>query len=100
MLSHLGLGARPAPGEAHNVTAEQPPVSRILRRLDDAGLLSRLPPLSTTVERGGRQVLQHVGQRGSADADGELPDAVVTRIWDDVSRLEDWLGRRLWKRNG
>ena len=100
VLSHLGLGPRPAPGDAHNVTAEQPQVSPLLRRLADSGLVGRVPGLSPTMKRWGRQALQQASRRPGAATDGEIPDEVLTALWEDVARLEAWLGRQLWQRGG
>ena len=100
VLAHLGLDPRPAPGEAHNVTAEKPQVSPVLRRLDDAGVLRRRPRPPPSIERWGRRVRQHVGRRPPADAGGEIPEDVLTELWADVGRLEEWLGRELWQRDG
>jgi hypothetical protein len=99
VLAHLGLETRPAPGDAHCVTAEQPRVSTILRRLDQEGWLRRLPPVPEVVRQRATRSLQRVGQRPAAQADGELPVTVVRELSDDIARLEDFLGGgRLWER--
>jgi hypothetical protein len=99
VLDHLGLEERPAPGDAHNVTADQASVSTGLRRLERGGWLDRLPPVPNTIRQRATSVLQRVGRRPPAPTDVELPPAVVGDVWADIERLEDWLGGgRLWDR--
>ncbi len=44
-------------------------------------------------------MLQRRVRRPTADAGGELPEEVIDQLWDDVARLEAWLGvDRLWDR--
>ncbi|MBW3641782.1 MAG: sulfotransferase [Actinobacteria bacterium] len=100
VLSHLGLAPRPAPGEAHNVTAEKPRVSPVVRRIEGSGLLRRLPGVPPSIERWGQEVLTRVGRRRAADSDGPIPDAVLDQLWHDIGRLERWLGHELWPRGG
>jgi hypothetical protein len=99
VLEHLGLEERPAPGDAHNVTADLPWVSAGLRRLEKGGWLDHLPPVPDALRRRAIRALRGVGRRPPAQASGELPAAVVRELWTDIERLEEWLGRgRLWER--
>ncbi len=48
----------------------------------------------------GREVLTRVGWHQAADSDGPIPDAMLDQLWDDVGRLERWLGHELWPGGG
>lgn len=104
VLDHLGLSHCPPPGDARNVTADQPQVSPTMVRISELRRrlhLPRLPGWARTV----RRKLSKVSQRPFVDpfADGvpPLPASVEREIWDDVERLEAWLGvdAPLWERD-
>ncbi len=106
ILSHLGLPARTRPQAAFNVSAERGLQStaskRILGKLVPASVRLRLPG---TIRRIGRQLTWRRG-RGFSDmleaSEAEIPASSLAPVWEDIARLEAWLGRTepLWPSNG
>lgn len=99
VLSHLGLSGRPSPTDAHNVTADRPQVSPLVRRLDRAGWPARLGAVAPPVRRWGQRILQRAPTRPPADSAGDIPGPVLDDLYRDLTRLESWLGvEQLWER--
>ena len=103
VLDHLGLGRRPRPDTAHNVSAERG-VSRaplrLLRRFEFRRRLAWLPDPIRTV---GRTILNTRGPRFEHVLDASqapLPPEALAPVWNDISQLESWLGvgQPLWTR--
>ena len=103
LLAHLGLPERPAPTTAYNVSAERPQYGPAVRRL----VTSRLGPHTARVP----EPLRRLARPLLASADPErrarlessrdaIPEEHLEPLWDDVARLERWLGRTrpLWER--
>lgn len=105
VLAHLGLDARPAPSKAHNVTAEQPHFTPLMLRIWSSRYRDRLSKLaSKPLRRVGRAALLRSGPRYDSRLDGSkvsIPAEISAAIWEDVERLETWMGvdRPLWDRN-
>lgn len=105
VLRHLGLSDRQSPATAHNVTAEEPHVTPVLRWLRDSGLLDRLPSPPAVVKRVALPLLllrPHTSgySKRLREAEAAVPDDVAERIWREADLLEAWLGRDepLWQR--
>lgn len=105
VLTHLGLPDRPRPPTVHNVTEEKPQHRRamlLLRRsgLLRAGLVAKLPP---GMRRIGKRFVMRDDAGYRAQVEGALepiPQGLTEPVWEDVARLETWLGldRPLWER--
>jgi hypothetical protein len=101
IIGHLGLSARPRPDGAFNVSSEkglQSRMQRVVGALDAGGLRSRLP---SGVRRIGRRLMWRRGARFRRMLDasrGPIPEGVLEPVWQDITRLEQWLGRSepLW----
>ncbi len=98
IFSFLGLPPRPRPTSVHNATADQVKAAwlmRWLRRRSWGRHVRRLPgPMRAAVKS---------LASGVANDDAPmppLPDHVARVVWDDVAKLEAWLGLSdpLWKR--
>jgi hypothetical protein len=104
ILAHLGREPRPAPTEALNVFAEKPGPSRTVLRLSAARRRYRLPApprWADPVSAAFRNSLRRDRPRDPfAKGVPEIPAHIRQRIWDDVARLEEWLGvsESLWAR--
>jgi hypothetical protein len=105
VLEHLGLPDRPRPPTVHNVTEGKPQHTRAMSLLRRSGILrpglvARVPP---GVRRIGKRLVMRDDDRYRAQVEGALepiPDGLVEPVWEDVARLEAWLGvdRPLWER--
>jgi hypothetical protein len=103
ILEHLGLPYRPAPSSSRNRTDALPQVSPMVRRLGAARRRLHLPSPPNAVVRLTRSSAR-TAKRGVDPFGGErpaLPAEVTKALWDDVSRLESWLGvdAPLWARD-
>jgi hypothetical protein len=103
ILDHLGLAPRPRPETAHNVSAErglQSRWKRVLGRVIPATIRLRLPG---GIRELGRRLTWRQGAGFTsmlAASEGEVPDSALAPVWEDIARLEAWLGRAepLWPR--
>lgn len=103
VVSHLGLPARPVPGGAHNVTSEKAHFTPLTLRLwssDHYGRAVALMPKQ--LRRFGRAALIREGPKYAARLEqsrADIPPDLLAPIWDDVDRLQSWLGvdRPLWE---
>lgn len=98
VLRHVGIADRPAPGEAYNRAGDHDQWTPAMRFLKDRGLLrfSHVTRLPRPIRRIGRRVLMRSGPSFESrleESRSEVPDAVAATIWEDLSRLETWLGR-------
>ncbi len=87
LLRHIGAPLRPAPGEAHNVTADKPQYRRLMLRLWESGRLERLRRVPAPLRRAGKHLLTRRGggyTRRLREADGPLPAAAARGVRDDV----------------
>ena len=101
ILDHIGLPRRPRPDTAFNVTAEKHQVSRSLAWLRDRGLLERSHLVPRSLRRRMKSALIRPAKpETTARVDLRVPDDVAQMIWDDVARLEAWMGTSapLWPR--
>jgi hypothetical protein len=107
VLEHLGLTDRPAPGRAYNVSQEIPHFPDWIIRLRRKGLLRPVKRWPAPVRRTGRKFLARFlgGRRGSyeeirARSMDPIPDEILEELWEDIGRLEVWLGveHPLWPR--
>lgn len=105
VLHHLGLPARAAPRTAHNVSSEKRHFSRAMRWIWTSPFRSRIPQVPRPLRRLGRSVLLREGPQYQGRLEGSkvpIPAELMEPIWDDVERLEQWLGveEPLWQRTG
>lgn len=100
-LEFLSLADRPAPEEAHNVSSEKAQWTWAMawakrRGVINLGQISRLP---APVRRAGKAVFARGGASYARKLDASrvpIPDGLLSSMWDDVRRLEEWLGTPLW----
>jgi Sulfotransferase domain len=105
IIEHLGLPDRPRPDGVYNVTADKLGFTRTMDRLWKLGLLRPAKYFPRPVRRLGKRVLMRSGSEYIAELDrslAQIPEDVERRIWDDVGRLERWLGvdEQLWPEIG
>lgn len=104
-LRMLSLPARPVPQEAHNVSSEKAQWTWAMswakrKRLISFRQISRLP---APVRRAGKRVFARGGDYYERKLDASrvpIPDDLLAEMWDDVARLESWLGAPLWSPEG
>jgi hypothetical protein len=105
LLRSLSLPERPVPAGARNVGAENAQWTRAMawakrHRLISLKRVSRLP---SPVRRVGRALLARGGdsfERRLAASNVAIPEGLIAPMWEDVARLEDWLGVPLWSSDG
>lgn len=102
-LTHLGLALRPPPEGVHNVSAEGGVLRAPARLLRRTGLHRRLWWLPRSVRDFGVSMLRRRGKVFDAILEGSeapIPQELLDPVWEDVCRLEDWLGlaQPLWPR--
>jgi Sulfotransferase family len=104
-LALLGMSSRPSPDTAHNVTAENAQWTGALLWLRKHGIFNfgRAAKLPTPVRRLGKRLLTRGGETFRErldDSTVEIPSELVQPVWEDLARLEGWLGREqpLWPR--
>lgn len=105
VLTHLGVADRPRPTSIHNVTVDKSQHTRAMSvlmrsRLLRSGVVAKVP---VGVRRVGRRLVMRDGRRYRERIEGALApisEAVSEPIWQDLARLEAWLGlgRPLWER--
>lgn len=105
VLRFLSLADRPLPGGAHNVSNENGQWTRAMAWAKKRGLLrsSRVARVPVPIRRVGKRVLVRRGEpavRGVAGSRAAIPDELLEPVWEDLSRLERWLGRSLWPETG
>ncbi|MGH2760306.1 MAG: sulfotransferase family protein [Actinomycetota bacterium] len=104
VLGHLGLTERPRPGERFNVSAERGLQARTSRQLLDRLIRSEVRVrLPMGVRRLGRRVTWRRGarfRRMLEASEAQIPASRLAPVWEDIARLEDWLGvsEPLWPR--
>lgn len=101
----LGLSGQPAPGTAHNVTADKTQWTKTLLWMREHGVFTfaRAAKLPTPIRKAGKRIFTRGGDtfRGVLnESDSAIPDELIRPAWDDLARLEAWLGvdRPLWPR--
>jgi hypothetical protein len=105
ILRFLGVPDRPAPSVAANVTRENGGWSPAMRWLKEKRILrfSTVGRLPQPVRKIGRRLLIRDGvgfEQKLAASRASIPDEITDEIWEDVARLEGWLGLSgtLWPR--
>lgn len=104
VLDHLGLAHQPPPRTAHNVTADKPHYTKVMLWLWSFGALDRFQrKVPNSVRRLAGAALLRKGRRYDARLEqswAEIPEEMTVPIWEDVERLEAWLGcdEPLWER--
>ena len=102
VLSFLTLPPSPRPPDAHRSTHDKPQYSPMLVRLWKSGWLRRLRMAPKPIRAVGKAFLLRESPKYgqlTETANEEVPRAVADRIWDDVSKLESFIGSaHLWNR--
>ena len=103
VLRHLELPARPAPGDAHNVSAERGLYRGPIKLRRNVEIRRRLSWLPGPIKRIPSRLLRRRGPEFDAmleDSRTAIPDEMLEPVWADIARLEDWLGvaEPLWSR--
>ncbi len=101
VLDFLSLPERPLPETAFNVSAEKGQWTRTWawakrKRLINLHTVSRMPK---PVRRVGKLVFARQGSAYDATLEASLvplPPDLIAPVWDDVAKLEAWLGAPLW----
>ncbi len=102
VLRHVGAADRPRSSGAHNITSEKRQYTQVMLTLWQSGLWRPLARLPQPLRRIGKALLTR-DTPGYADqlrrSLDPVPYGVADRIWDDISRLEAWLGWEgpLWR---
>lgn len=105
VLRHLGLGPRPLSNRAHNVSAEKGHFTSLMYRLWTSPLRRHIQHVPRPVRQVGRVLLTRGGPGPDArleeSSEAPIPEEVASSIWQDIDRLERWLGVRdpLWERD-
>ena len=103
-LAFLSLPDRPMPQQAHNVSSDKTQWTHLMawakrNHLITLKQVSRLP---RPARRLGRALLTRKGATNVQRLDesrAEIPAELVDPVWEDVARLETWLGVPLWSRS-
>jgi hypothetical protein len=102
VLEFLSLTDRPLPAGSYNVTADKaqwtPAMAWAKRRgVINSGRIARVPkPLRRVAKR----VFAREGDGFAKQLEASrepIPPALLTPMWNDVARLEAWLGEALWQ---
>jgi hypothetical protein len=104
VLQHLSLTLRPRPSGAYNVTGDKGGFTRVMLWLWESGFHRPLMRLPRPLRRLGKPLLlrQDPQYRQLVEQSSRpVPKELVGLVREDVSRLEDWLGRDtpLWDRS-
>jgi hypothetical protein len=105
LLRSLSLAERPLPEGARNVGSQNAQWTRAMawakrRRLITLRQVSKLP---SPVRRVGRLLLargNRAYERRLAASRVPIPEGLLAPMWEDVARLEAWLGTELWTFDG
>jgi hypothetical protein len=102
VLRFLSLADRPLPAGAHNVSAEKAQWTRAMAWAKRRGLIRsrRIARFPKSVRRLGKRVLMREGEASARVLEASrapIPDGVLDPVWEDVARLESWLGTPLWR---
>lgn len=103
VLDHLGLPRRPAPDTAHNVSADRGMKRAPMRLMRQPLMRRRLTWVPRGLRRHGKRLLLKRGAEFQAmleDSRSPIDDSVLEPVWDDIRKLEAWLGLDipLWPR--
>jgi hypothetical protein len=98
VLEHVGIEHRPAPLSVHNVTGQKARFTRTMLWLWERGLISGLVRMPRPFRRFGKRLLlkrDATYLRRLDESGGPVPEELTTPVWEDVARLEEWMGRDL-----
>jgi hypothetical protein len=101
VLEFLSLEDRPLPEGAYNVSTDKAQWTSAMvwakeRRVINSGRISRVPK---PVRRVARRVFARKGGSFAKQVEASkepIPAPLLEPVWQDVARLEAWLGRPLW----
>jgi hypothetical protein len=101
VLEHLGLALRPRPSGTYNVTSAKAGFTRGMLWLWESGFHRPLMRLPRPLRRLGKPLLLRRDpeyRRLVEYSSRPVPEELVEPVWQDVSLLERWLGRKspLW----
>lgn len=103
VLGHIGLDVRPPPAQSHNVSAERGLHPRVIHMRRNVEFRRRLAWLPGPVKRLPAALLRRRGPAFDemlADSKRPVPPELLTEMWEDIARLEAWLGvTQLWPRD-
>ena len=104
VISHLGLPHRAPPDGVYNATEGKAQHTRMMSFLMRSGLLRSelIAHTPSPIRRLGKRLVTRQGPRYRRlleESRAPMPGDVTQEIWDDVARLEEWLGgpRPLWE---
>jgi sulfotransferase family protein len=104
-LRMLDLPERDAPGTAHNVTRDKTQWTKSMLWLRQRGLFDfrRVAKLPAPARKLGKKILTRGGrsfERKLDESRAPIPSGVLEPVWEDLARLEEWLGLEapLWNR--
>lgn len=104
VLAHLGLSERPRPTLASNVSSDRQYYTSLMRHLRGPRLRPVTQVVPRRVRRAARPALVRAKPKDPARrleaSHVPIPDQLLAPMWDDVARLERWLGKdqALWPR--
>lgn len=100
-IRHLGMAPRPAPNSTENVSAQKQGYTKLMLRLWERGWLDRLSALPRPIRQLGKKLLtqDNLRYRARLDRSNEpIPRDMMSPVWDDIARLEEFVGRDMWER--
>jgi len=102
VLAYLGLPERPAPEAAYNVSARLPRYPEWMGRLQGSRVMQKIKLLPRPMRLFAKGLLPARDEEDYAEilerSRALIPEAISDPIWEDVERLEAWLGESLWAR--
>jgi hypothetical protein len=105
VLRFLSLSDRPRPEGSHNVNAEKAQWTRTMAWAKRRGLVNsrRISRIPRPLRRMAKRVFAREGDtyaRRLEASRAPIPAELLAPMWEDVARMEAWLGRPLWRPDG
>jgi hypothetical protein len=101
VLRYLSLDDRPLPEGAHNVSADKAQWTRMMAWAKGRGLVNsrRIAKVPKPLRRAAKVVFARGGSSYARKLEASrvpIPEAPLAPMWEDIARLEAWLGSPLW----